>query len=278
MLHAQVTEYDVVRFLELLIDVSGKLDRYAPGSKIIAESGHQLVETLNRLRSKPEDDFVIGELYNEIQINDVSLSQAAQVHPVVEAFVYFLLERNLRSLRLSPTVRAEQMIRFLETANDVAHARATDAELHKLSTTAIRLEPQVPVTEYTPDDRRVQFVRVDASPADMPEPTDVSWEDFEDPNAETPKVVAQKTGEGERFLGVRVVVGHHPLYGATVQVTENPHPIVVFSESSDAELRLKPGEYTLEVRYEDYRVLHRLKVDEGSSSVVTIDLQKVFEY
>ncbi|MCC6157796.1 MAG: hypothetical protein IT350_07065 [Deltaproteobacteria bacterium] len=285
VLFGPVTEYEVVRFLESLLDLCGKIERYPISSKIVQEGGAQAAASLARLWEKPGDDATISELYNQLQVNDIPLSNAAQTHPTVSAFLYFMLENNVRAVTFHANAKDEDLVRFFSALVNATAGRDLDDELRGLGLASIDYLPQVTIPAPPENAPRVSFARTDGFFTDTGEDSedDVAWEDVpvernapEEP-AE-PATEAASDAPGKR-IHVRVVVGTHPLFGATVTVVDHLHPTVVFDAEPGATLQLIPGDYALEVRYEAYRVMHPLKVGyDDDVRNIDVDLQRVFDY
>ncbi|MCL4233144.1 MAG: hypothetical protein KJ042_01340 [Deltaproteobacteria bacterium] len=285
VLFGSVTEYEVVRFLESLLDLCGKIERYPVSSKIVQEGGAQAAGSLARLWDKPGVDVVVSDLYNQLQVNDIPISNAAQTHPTVSAFLYFMLENNVRAITFHANAREEELVRFFSALVNATAGRDLDDELRNAGLSSIEVLPQV--TSPAPPDNapRVSFTRSDGffteSGDDLED--DVAWEDVPaelSASAEPPEPAIESAVDapGKR-INVRVVVGTHPLIGATVTVVDNPHPTAVFEAEPGATLQLIPGDYALEVRYESYRVMHPLKVGyDDAVRTIDVDLQRVFDY
>ncbi len=285
VLFGPVTEYEVVRFLESLLDLCGKIERYPISSKIVQEGGSQAAATLARLWEKPGVDVTVSELYNQLQVNEIPLSTAAQTHPTVSAFLYFMLENNVRAVTFHPSARDEDLVRFFSALVNATAGRDLDDELRNAGLTAIEYQPQVTIPAPPENAPRVSFTRTDGFFSEVGDDIedDVAWEDVpvernapDEPEEPPPDVDADAPG---KRIHVRVVVGTHPLFGATVTVVDNPHATVVFDTEPGATLQLIPGDYALEVRYEAYRVMHPLKIGyDDDVRHIDVDLQRVFDY
>ncbi len=285
VLFGPVTEYEVVRFLEAVLDLCGKIERYPLSSKIVQEGGGLASSALARLWEKPGVDVTVSELYNQMQVNDIPLSNAAQTHPTVSAFGYFMLENNVRAITFHSSARDEDLVRFSSALVNATAGRDLDDELRNAGLTSIEYLPQVTIPAPPDNAPRVSFTRTDGFFTEFGEDSEdeVAWEDVpvEPTNAETPvEPVGTPTDEASgKRIHVRVVVGTHPLFGATVTVVDHPHPTVVFDAEPGATLQLIPGEYALEVRYEAYRVMHPLKIGyDDDVRNIDVDLQRVFDY
>ncbi|MCB1155166.1 hypothetical protein KDL45_16025, partial [bacterium] len=160
-----ISEKDIVRLLEGMLHFFGNLERYPLTNKIVADDAAGLHKAFVRMIGSSVPTITISELHNALEVNDTELSAAAQNNPVVEAFVFYMLEQNLRSIRISREISLQEFKAFL--AMLVASKPSDDlaAQLREKNVRLAHIERQV---ERTVEETRFDKVPLETRSATRP--------------------------------------------------------------------------------------------------------------
>ena len=108
-----ITEKDIVRLLDGMLHFFGNLERYPLTNKIVADGAAALHKVFVRMVGPKIESVTISELHNALEVNDTELSPGAQNNPIVEAFVFYMLEQNLRSIQIFGDISLQEFKAFL---------------------------------------------------------------------------------------------------------------------------------------------------------------------
>ncbi|MCZ7585665.1 MAG: hypothetical protein M5R36_21340 [Deltaproteobacteria bacterium] len=206
---AEPTGKDLVKFLSDLL--SGVARHSHPGA--IAETNElddaTLYKRFRGLINAFRNPITISELHGDVQINDRPVSKAGDGRDIVDAFVFFMLERNLLAISFAADTTQKELVRFLDVVARSDTSSSASEEMKRAGVASIRIEPQVAIsaTSYDPPleiDEGTAFFAVDETP-ERAEPAVAE-------HAEPP------AGESTANLDVYVHVGGHPLDGAKVRL------------------------------------------------------------
>jgi hypothetical protein len=274
-LFGKIRERDLVTFLDGLLSALGRLAKTPASNKELQDDLNNLHKFVFSVFHSGAAELAISELHGEIQINDKPLSVDVQSDPVVNTFGYFMLEKNVRSLQFLSGMTQREFVRFLEGLMHHQTASNIAEELAKEGINSILVEPQVlireePAVDFSDleVDEEVFFEAV--APEENPAPED----------AETSARSTKEAGDesGRRRLKVRVVVGTHALKGALVRVLGTNIPPAICNEDAGAVIPIAPGDYELEVRYEEFKVKRKITIRPDADLEMVVDLQQVFDY
>jgi hypothetical protein len=138
----QIDEAKISAYLEKFIATLGVCQRYAPDSQLVFDSVKSLYALLRNIISD-SDALNLSEFHNNLIINNSALSVNFQSTPLVGAFVFFMLENNLRAISFQKDVTQADLKSLLDTLSDNPEKiRANPVEsLRALNVEGISVEP-----------------------------------------------------------------------------------------------------------------------------------------
>lgn len=269
-----VPENRIVHFIEQWVGVLAHLARYSRSNRLVAKNTRLLYDLLPEMFGD-RGALEFAELHGILLANGRPLTPANQDQLAVGAFLFILLNHNLRSLRLARGVSEAEFESLLDDLAAPFKVFSEDGETSRQVQIGrfIRLELQVASGETgVPRDAP------DLIPA--PRPTAASF--YTGPSTDTAIEISPRLASRERQLleesqvHVIVRVGPIALAGAEVSPVDFPDQSVMTSGDEGATLFLSLGEHELLVRYGEYQIRHTIVVEENQQ-VFEIDLQTVFE-
>ncbi len=280
-LPGRIKERDVIHFLGESLQLLGKLAQAAITGKVIPEEISSLFKLLVTFFRSDQPTFTISEFHGQIQINEAPLSVRATNDLTVDAFAFFLLERNLRSIVFSKGISETDFSRFL----NLLVARTPVAQLEKQllaeGITSVKAEQQVVIPESEENEVGIQvFGKSPEEETEVP-PPGIAEETVEAPKPgfSFPETEKTKPSSPLGRLNVKVTVGLHPLQGARVKVLKTKIPPEIINQKEGVFFDLSPGTYELEIRYEHFKVKRYVDVaGDKEATEVSADLQQIFDF
>ncbi|NLH47963.1 MAG: hypothetical protein GX444_05085 [Myxococcales bacterium] len=269
-----VSENRIVQFIEQWVGVLAHLARYSRSNRLVAKNTRLLYDLLPEMFGA-RGTLEFAELHGILMANGRPLTPANQDQLAVGAFLFILLNHNLRSLRLARGVTEAEFESLLDDLAAPFKAFSEDGEASRQVHIGrfIRLELQVASSE-TGLPRE--------APESVPAPRQTAAPFYVGPITESAIEISRRLASRERQSldesQVRVIVRVGPvaLAGAEVSPVDFPDQSVMTSGDEGATLFLSPGEHELVVRYGEYQIRHTVVVEEHQQ-VFEIDLQTVFE-
>ncbi len=291
----EASENEIVDFFEQLLAYFGLVEQFEASSNKVGEASKQLYKSFIRLFGNAEQDDVthlsISEIHSNIQVNEVQLSSGTQNKPVVAAFLFFMLENNLLKIRLERPIPHSQFSKFL---NLLWHSKPSDDLDEVLARELVVLaavERQVSISKNPDDASDVDIydddstitTKLELNPiAETPPSPEVETipDSFNEarPVAE-PAEIEEDAGVRIRQLIVKVAVGDHPLQGAKVQLHDGVRPIMKMTDLDGAVIELTPGEYDVQITYEQFKIDRTITIPyDDKDTVMLVDFQSIFEF
>lgn len=268
LFYDEVSENQVVQFIEQGVGVLAHLTRYTPDNRLVAKSTRLLYDLLPTVMDR-RGVFELAELHGMLLVNGKPLSPAGQNVVAVGVFLFILLKHNVRVLRLEQGLEQadfEQLLGRLAKTAPLFEGETPGAR-HIAIGRSIRLELQTPVGESV--EPRAKIERA---------PTPFHGGPASDPAISlSPRLASRERNLlDESPVRVIVRVGAVALAGAEVFPVDSPEQNVMTSGDEGATLYLARGEHELTVRYGEYEVRHAILIAR-KEQVFEIDLQAVFD-
>jgi len=270
VLHDRVTEADVLRFVEQWMTVLSNLARYPATNRAVAQSIQRLYEMLPTvLGDQPAIEF--AELHNMLLINGEGLSLEMQNKDSVGAFVFVLLENNIRAMTIRRDVTDDEFHQLLMALSRVPGEQANRIEQSLAENGVVRIElelqvrPHESMPDVTADEYEAMQERAEAETKQHPQRIDPRHARTE----------VRKPGTFRATVIVRV--GTMALEEAEVTSLLPEKQVKRTKGEQGAVLFLPPGENEITVIYEDYKVTRTLEINDEEQTF-EIDLQSIFDY
>jgi hypothetical protein len=265
---------DIIRFCEYMLALVGQMSKTPYAQKSLADLQNETFARLCGFLNHEPKSFSISELHGQIQIDDIPMGLQGSDIDVADAFIFFMLERNLRRITFFKNIAVKDFSIFIEKLATNESLKNLAELLSEEGVTAITIEQQViiPKTSDVPSEITIEE-----------EPTPVDFEPFDKGvmDKTTPEFAQpiEETDYSGCRMNIDVFVGPHRLDGATVKFLNADIPSAICRDQRGVFIDLEPGEYEFEVRYEDYRIKRRVKItgDEKTKKMV-VDLQQIFDY
>ena len=104
-IYGKVKEADVIRFLDSVLQLAGHLTNSPVAPKTTTNLGSSAFKNLSFLiGASPGAALSLSELHGQIQVNDVPLPVSQENEVMAEAFIFFILEHNLRKITFEKDV------------------------------------------------------------------------------------------------------------------------------------------------------------------------------
>ncbi len=290
----EASENQIADFLKEILGYLGLVEQYTVSSMKVGDAGKQLYKSFVRLfgNADPGDIsyFSISEIHNNLQINDVQLSIETQDKPVVSAFLFFMLENNFLKIRFERSIPHSQFIKLVnhlwlsDPSADLEEILKNDnvvlaqVERQVYVPVASIKQPNVGIFEDEPTISSV--VETDIRKVDSHSETAVHVESGEkiDSTGKRGKTDDAQGVRIRRFI-VKVTVGDHPLQGAKVQLNDGVRPIMAMTDIHGVSIKLTPGEYDVQISFEQYRIDKHITIPyEDRETVLVVDFQSIFEF
>jgi hypothetical protein len=217
------------------------------------------------------ESLEFAELHNVLQVNGALLSVAAQQRDTIGAFLFLLMQHNVRRLSVAKQITATEfqvLMEYLRQSSEEMRAPLA-AVLRQENITNIvveqyvNLEPAAALDgEISPPTSVAEAPKKPEQPISSPKPD--------------PRHVREEVRPPET-LRVTVVVRVGTLTLDKVEVS-CAGPVAQTKQTrgeAGATFFLSSGENEIAIKYESYQIRHKVEVtDEGQ--IVEIDLQKIF--
>ncbi len=279
-LYDNVTETEVVKFIEQWMTVLGHLARYPTTNRAVAQGVHKLFMLLPGILGR-QSALELSELHHLLLINGRPLSMEAQNKEAVGAFMFIMLEHNLRTVTIHHEVGEEEFLALLEMLAASSDERFVNIAqmLSKRNVINVQVEQHVPpsaavvVAEITPTHDTV-VIEADAVIEDWDEASSTAIRRMQvNPRHARTEV----RGKGMRRVTLFLHVAQLPLGGAEISA-DKPTPQSKKTESDGkAMLFLPAGENKIVIVYESYTIERVIEVADEDQAF-DIDLQKIFEF
>jgi hypothetical protein len=288
------SENQIADFFKEILAYLGLVEQSSVSSMKVGDAGKQLYKSFVRLfgNADPVDisHFSISEIHNNLQINDVQLSVEIQNKPVVAAFLFFMLENNLLKIRFERSIPHSQFIKLLNQLWLSDPSADLEEILKNDNVVLAQVERQVHIPTTSIDESNVDIfedestissiVEADIGEVEFHSETAVQVESGEEIDS-TGKREKTEDAEGvriRRFI-VKVTVGDHPLQGAKVQLNDGVRPIMKMTDLDGALIELTPGEYDVQISFEQYRIDKHITIPyDDRETVLVVDFQSIFEF
>ena len=269
-LYDKVTEDEVVRFIEQWMTVLGLLARYSSANTAVLQGTERLYQLLPELTGSGES-LEFAELHNVLQVNNALLSVEAQQRDTIGAFLFLLMQHNIRRLSIAKGVSAVEFQVLME------YLRQSPEEMRAPLAAVLRQEnvSHIVIEQY------VNLEPAAASADDFSPPTSVAEAPKKpEPPIASPKPDPRHVREEVRppeTLRVTIVVrvGTLTLDKAEVSCAEPVAQTKLVKGEAGATLFLPAGENEIVVKYESYQIRHKVEITK-EGQIVEIDLQKIF--
>ncbi len=105
-------ESKIAAFLEKFIATLGVCQRYPPGSQLVKDNLSNLYAQMSEL-FRETGNLNFSEFHNHLMLNEAALSVPFQRTPLIGAFVFFMLEHNLRTIDFRSNCTQDDLESFL---------------------------------------------------------------------------------------------------------------------------------------------------------------------
>lgn len=279
-LYDNVTEVEIVKFIEQWMTTLGHLARYPITNRAVVKGVHRLYMLLPAILGRQET-LEFSELHQLLLINGRPVSMEAQNKEAVGAFIFILLEHNLRTVTIQKDVGEEEFLALLEMLAASSDERFVNIAqmLSRRDVVHVQVEQHIPPTasvetEEEVSDRDTTQTETEAAIDDWEEasPTAIRRMQVDPLHART-----EVRDQGMHRVTFTLHVAQLPLAGAEISVAKPTPQVKKTEDDGTALLYLPSGNNKVTILYESYSIDRVVEVGDEDQEI-DIDLQKIFEF